>query len=132
MTATRYDLEDIHQATADLNDSGGWLIDQGDCLWHTTEEGTAIDLTLPLTHEDRARATAVVVGAWDGVISRHACTTYAEIIASELPRAERRIEFVARLAHLSSVAHAALVRGRPVSSDTWLEIQALGDVVGRI
>lgn len=39
---------------------GGWIVDHGDCIWHTDGEGTAVDLVLPLVKEDRDLAEAVV------------------------------------------------------------------------
>ena len=41
-------------------EAGGWVIDHGDCLWHTDDQGTAEDLVLPLVGEDRLLAERAV------------------------------------------------------------------------
>ena len=63
MTATRYSDHGA-AATKALQDGGGWLIDHGDCVWHTTDEADAIDLTLCLVDGDRAEAARVVRHPW--------------------------------------------------------------------
>lgn len=52
--------DSLAHAAALVWDHGGWVIDHGDVLWHTTNGGTAEDLTLPLVDEDRERAERAV------------------------------------------------------------------------
>lgn len=51
---------DRTHALALLDELGGWVIDHGDCIWHTDDDGAAEELVLPMVQEDRERARAIV------------------------------------------------------------------------
>lgn len=63
--ATRYPHTPagLQIARRDHFENGGWLIDHGDCCWVTGDEGTAVDLLLPLLQEDRSAAVRVARAA---------------------------------------------------------------------
>tara|TARA_Y100000310_G_scaffold322893_1_gene382533 strand:+ start:181 stop:744 length:564 start_codon:yes stop_codon:yes gene_type:complete len=84
MSAQQYPTRNYDAARTELEALGGWIIDLGDCVWHTDDQGTAVDLTMILVDGDRDEATRIVKHLWHSSDDVAAGTIDAASIRNQL------------------------------------------------